>query len=602
MRRVQPAIAEHTDPVGSASREPESVRLPLGIKLAYGAPNFAGAAMAIPIAIHLSIFYSDVILVPLGVIALAKAIGRAWDALTDPIMGWVSDHTRSRWGRRRPWMAIGAPGAALAFVAMFSPPESLDVAGAGLWLCATYIIYYLFQTVYAIPHYGLGPELTLDYRERSSLFGWEQGFSVLGTLVAAALPAIFAARLGARAGYFWFAVVFGVLLALLFWNLVWRVQERPDFAKRTSNPLVPGVRRVLRNRVFRLLLAVYLIGSVTGAIPGTLMPYFVTYVLKPENPTKWIGIFLFIYFGMGFLCLPAWVWLARRAGKKVAWLLSFISAFTGSIALFFVGEGDLWQVGVILGWAGSSFAARLFLGPAIQADVIDYDELYTGKRREAQYGALWSVMTKFMVIPSLTIPLAVLATLGYTPNVDQSPEVQFAIRAIFALAPACTALVAFCVACFYPISESIHRSIWAGIEAHKRGERAVDPLTGGTLAPPNDRGVDENTGWFLDHFSAGEMRRALADGPSSLLRDAILWFAASLAFCAVGIVYTVEAVRDLSQEPGLLPVAAIVVAGLAFSAAVFHLVRVRAALLYRKRPIDPALVRAHLRVASDAAN
>ena len=89
-------------------------------------------------------------------------------------------------------------------------------------------------------------------------------------------------------------------------------------------------------------------------------------------------------------------------------------------------------------WSGSSFGAGLFLGPSIQADVIDYDELYTGKRREAQYGALWSVMTKFMVIPSLTIPLAVLATLGYQPNVEQSPQVQFAIRAIFALAPAAT--------------------------------------------------------------------------------------------------------------------------------------------------------------------
>lgn len=595
MPPVQPAIAEDSGPVAAASGGPAAVPLPLRIKLAYGAPNFAGAAMAIPIAIHLSIFYSDVILVPLGVIALAKALGRAWDALTDPIMGWVSDHTKSRWGRRRPWMAIGAPGAAIAFVGMFTPPESFDPASAGLWLCLTYIVYSLFQTIYQIPHYGLGAELTLDYRERSSLFGWEQGFSVLGTLVAAALPAIFASRLGARAGYFWFSVVFGVLLALLFWNLAWRVKERADFANRASNPLVPGVRRVLRNRVFRLLLSVYLIGSVTGAIPGTLMPYFVTYVLKPADPTKWIAIFLFIYFGMGFLCLPAWVWLARRAGKKTAWLLSFISAFTGSIALFFVGEGQLWQVGVILAWAGSSFAARLFLGPAIQADVIDYDELYTGKRREAQYGALWSVMTKFMVIPSLSIPLAVLATLGYQPNIEQSPEVQFAIRAIFALAPACTALVAFFVACFYPISETVHRAIWQGIEAHKRGERAVDPLTGATLPPPNDRGVDEETGWFLDHFSQGELRRALGEGPNALVRDASVWLVVSLVLCAVGVIYTLEAVRDLSQEPGLLPVAAIVVAGIAFSTAIFHAIRVRAALLFRSRPIDSALVRAHLR-------
>jgi len=217
---VQPAIAEpfEADTKGPIGFAPE--RLPLGIKLAFGAPAFAGAAMAIPLAIHLTIFYSDVILVPLGVIALAKSLGRAFDALTDPLMGWVTDRTRSRWGRRRPWIALGAPGAGLAFLAMFAPPESFGPAAAGAWLGVMYIVYSIFQTVYQIPNYGLGAELTLDYRERNSLFSWEQAFSVAGTLFASAVPGLLAAQLGARRGYFWFAAVFGGLLVGLMWNLV----------------------------------------------------------------------------------------------------------------------------------------------------------------------------------------------------------------------------------------------------------------------------------------------------------------------------------------------------------------------------------------------
>jgi len=101
-------------------------RVPLRIKLAFGAPSFAGAGMAIPIVIHLTIFYSDVVLVPLGYIALVKAVARAFDAITDPLMGWLTDHTRSRWGRRRPWMMIGAPLAAVAFLMLFSPPATLS--------------------------------------------------------------------------------------------------------------------------------------------------------------------------------------------------------------------------------------------------------------------------------------------------------------------------------------------------------------------------------------------------------------------------------------------------------------------------------------------
>ena len=85
----------------------------------------------------------------------------------------------------------------------------------------------------------------------------------------------------------------------------------------------------------------YVIGALTGAIPGTLMPYFVTYVLRPEGePLRWISLYLFLYFGTGLLCLPLWVWLANRIGKKATWLFSFVSGGTGSLALFFVPEGD----------------------------------------------------------------------------------------------------------------------------------------------------------------------------------------------------------------------------------------------------------------------
>ena len=131
-----------------------------------------------------------------------------------------------------------------------------------------------------------------------------------------------------------------MLLTTLYWNLVVRVRERPDFASAPSNPLVPGVRRVMRNPPFRILLAVYVVGAITGAIPGMLIPYFTTYVLKPENPTFWLSIFLFVYFGAGFVLLPVWIWAARRFGKKPIWLASFVSAVTGSAAVFFVGEGD----------------------------------------------------------------------------------------------------------------------------------------------------------------------------------------------------------------------------------------------------------------------
>jgi glycoside/pentoside/hexuronide:cation symporter, GPH family len=577
-------------------------RLPMGVKLAYGMPNFAGAAMAIPIAIHMSIFYSDVVLVPLGTIALAVAVARAFDAITDPFMGWVTDRTRSRFGRRIPWMFIGAPLCALAFFLLFTPPEDLSARAAGAWFLVTFTLYYLFHTVYVIPHYGLGPELTQDYKERSSLFAVGEGFTLLGTMCAAALPGlVLIPRFGARTGFMIFSLVFGSLLAVLYLRLCLRIRERPEFFQRKSNPLVPGLRRMMRNRPFRILLASYVVGSVTGAIPGLMMPYFTTYVLKPENPDQWIGIFLLTYFGMGFLTLPLWLRAVRRFGKKPIYVIGGGMGVFASLSLFFMGEGDLAATFGILVFAGAAFGVRIFLGPSIQGDVIDYDELYTGRRREAQYGSLWAIMTKFTVIPSAAIPLAILASLGYQPNVEQSETVELAIRAIFGLGPMTFGVLSLLAFLPFPITERTHRAVLSGIDAHRRGESAEDPLTGRVLPPPSMRGVDEDVGWFLDHFSGRELGRYLEHDAAALRESALRRALVALGLFGGAIALVVTQVRDLGQEPGFVAVLGVVVAGLAMTAVVDHGMRVAAARRMARAPVSREVVRAHLDAARDFA-
>jgi GPH family glycoside/pentoside/hexuronide:cation symporter len=556
-----------------ADSEPLSLR----VKLSYGAPSFAGAAMAIPIGIHLTIFYSDVILVPLGFIALVKALARALDAITDPVMGWVTDRTRSRWGRRRPWILLGAPLAALAFFLMFTPPENISTINSAAWFAATYTLYYLFHTVYIIPHGALGPELTLDYHERSLLFGYREGFVVMGTMIAAILPPVLISWLSnERDAYSGFAALFGALLVLLYFNLVYQVKERSEFVQRESNPLIPGVRRVMRNRVFRLLLAVYLVGSITGAIPGLMIPYYTKYVLQPDDSNQWLAIFLFLYFGAGFLTLPIWIWAARRFEKRPVWLASFLPGFSASIGLMFLGPGDMMAAAIILVWAGCGFSAGLFLGPSMQADVIDYDELYTGRRREAQYGAMWSIMTKFAVIPSMSIPLAILASVGYEPNVVQTETVQFTIRAIFGIGPACTAFVAFCIAWFYPIDRRNHQRIWEGIRNHEKHEPATDPLTGEIVPPPTNRGVNEELGWYLDHFSLSELRQAGQTGPEGVIRKVLALALIALVLCC-GFVFAIVNEVSMDSKPGLMAVIYVVLAGINFTAFCYHTVRFKVA-------------------------
>src|SRR5512139_932500 len=104
--------------------------------------------MLVPIYIHLPKFYSDVVGVPLGFLAIGIAGARALDALSDPLVGWLSDRSKTRWGRRRPWIALGAPLCAVAFYALFAPPESLGPASASAWFATSFVLYFVFHTVY----------------------------------------------------------------------------------------------------------------------------------------------------------------------------------------------------------------------------------------------------------------------------------------------------------------------------------------------------------------------------------------------------------------------------------------------------------------------
>jgi GPH family glycoside/pentoside/hexuronide:cation symporter len=454
-------------------------RLPASLRLAYGAPAFALAVVGIPVYVYLPKFYSDVVGVPIAAMGWLLLAARLFDAVTDPLIGHLSDRTATPWGRRRPYIAGGALFLATALLFLFIPPAGLGPGAAGLWFGAGIFFLFLFWTLVAVPYESLGPELTFDYDARTRLFALRDGLLIAGTLAAAASPAIATAALGLVPGpaderrrFFWIAAVYAPLLVLTCIWCATVVRERVRGPAAPARSLLRGLTATLSNRPFMVLLAAYTISAVGSNLPATLILYYVEYVLHSPRA----DLFLLIYFVTGILCLPAWVRVADRVGKRTAWLAA-MAVNTGIFAgVFFLGPGDEMLYGVLVAGSGVGFGATLAIPSAIQADVIDYDELVTGERREGQYIGFWSVAKKLAAAVGVGTGLAVLGAAGYQPNQAQGEPVVLALRVLYALVPCLCNLLAIGVALAYPISGPVHAAIREAIAERTAGRPARDPL------------------------------------------------------------------------------------------------------------------------------
>jgi len=456
----------------------DKFRLTSGQKLFYGLPAFALAVVGIPVYVHIPKFYTDVVGVNIAWVGAVLLTVRVFDAVTDPLMGILSDRTKTPLGRRRPYMLFGSLCLAAAMFLLFVPPR-WEGNSMVVWFTISVIALFVFWTAVTVPYEALGPSLTRDYSERTSLFAVRDGLLIAGTLVAAASPVIIeafqadpASADSQRSKFFWIALVYAPLLVGTCLWCVWRVREPRDAQVETLPPDVKSLKGVMRNRPFVILLISYAIGALGSNLPATLILYYVQYVLESTRA----DLFLFLYFASGILMLPLWIKASKRFGKKAAWLASMAINTVAFSFVYFLGAGDEWQYAVLVIFSGFGFGATLALPSAIQADVIDYDELLTGRRQEGWYIGIWSVVKKLAAAMGVGVGLTVLGMIGYVPGEAQPPEVVQTLKVLYALVPSACNAIAFVIALAFPISQRVHQQILEGIVLLKQGQRVSDPL------------------------------------------------------------------------------------------------------------------------------
>lgn len=449
-----------------------------GKKIAYAAPAFALAIVGIPVYVYVPKFYTDVVGINIALLGYILLGIRIFDAITDPLIGFLSDKTKSRFGRRRPYVGGGAVLLALSMWFLLNPPKASSIFETywfGIWIFSLF----LFWTLVTVPYEALGPEITFDYDERTVLFGIRDGALIAGTLVAASSPAavtwifgLSSDAAGERRKFFWIGAMYAPLLVATCWICVLAIQERFKVRSEERIDIRKGFRSLVQNKPFGILLTAYTVSAFGNNLPASLILFYVQYVLKSQQA----DLFLLIYFVTGVLFLPGWVLLSHRLGKKWTWLAAMALNTGAFLGVFFLGPGDAKIYGVLVFASGIGFGATVALPSAIQADVIDYDELLSGERREGHYIGLWSISRKLAAALGVGLALSILGRTGYMPNVDQSPQVILTLRVLYALVPCICNAAAFVVLLAYPISRRVHEDIRNAIKERQAGKHVTDPL------------------------------------------------------------------------------------------------------------------------------
>lgn len=433
------------------------------LRFAYALPALPLAALQVSLAIFLPKFYTDVVGVSVAVVSVVLVGVRLFDAVTDPLIGWLSDRTPSRFGRRRPWMLGLSLPLAVSFYLLMQPPAEVGASTAQIWFTAGVFVTYLFWTAVAIPYESLGAEITFEYDERTAVLSLRDALLLLGTFVAAALPVAlveWGLADGPRQTYAWTAIGYGILLIVAVIVCGRFVRELPGLRSRAALSL-QTMREMLENRPFRLLLVAYTISAIGSNLPGTMILYYCDYVLGFAHGER----LLLLYMLTAVAALPIWVRWTRRFGKRETWLASMVVNLGSFVWAFPLGEGDVGAFTIIIAISGCGGGAAVAIPHAMQPDVIDYDEWKSGQRREGQYIGVWTFARKVAAALGVGMALYVIGHLGYEPNQPQPDAVRLAIRVFYILVPVGCYAIAFAIGWRYPIDRAFHARIRAEIEA-----------------------------------------------------------------------------------------------------------------------------------------
>jgi glycoside/pentoside/hexuronide:cation symporter, GPH family len=445
-------------------------RLPFATKLIYGLGDWGNTTTSTIFLFFFSFFLTDIARLDPVYAAPVLLVGGIWDAINDPLVGILADRVQSRWGRRRPFFLFGALPLAIFFVFLWWVPPFTSQIGKAIYYMVAYLLFDTAYTAVNVPYSALTPELTEDYDERTHLSGFRMSVSMAGGLIAAvAVPLLAGAFPERKTGYLLMALIFGILAAVPYLMLFFRVKERHIHVEKEQMGLIESIRHTFRNRPFRYAVGIYMFTWMTVNLIASMMQYFLTYWMRMADQLE---IVLGVVQAAALVFIPVMVWLSGRIGKQRAFIAGVSSLMVVMMGLAILPP-EMQTLAYVLGvCTGFGIAAAHVIPWSIVPDVIEQDELETGQRREGTFYGFMVFLQKSGTAFTLAIVQWILHLTGYVPDAVQTPAVLTAIRGLFGFLPALLLIPAMILAWRFPIDRSQHEELRRALAAKRAAEKS----------------------------------------------------------------------------------------------------------------------------------
>lgn len=442
-------------------------------KIKYGVGDFGMSLVSAMLSFSMLFYYTDVVGVNPGLAGTAMLVGKlCWDMVNDVLFGYLEDKTKSRWGKRRPYLIFFSIPFALAFWFVFSIPQGLGSVAYFFIIIGSFVLFDTFHTLIATAYSSMTAEITSDYNERTSLSTYRMVFSIIGYLLGAGVTGTLASIISSslnvslHMGWSITSFIFGALAGLSMLVPGLFLKYKPEVESTSSMPPVKSILTTLKNKPFRSFLIVSMIMSISFTMVTTMLQYFITHQLEMGEST--ILVMLAMLGVLAIFLVPCGI-LSSKIGKAKTYALGLGIASVALLVSFFLPQGKSVVIYILAAIVGLGFSAQWVCPHSMMPDVIEVDELETGERREGVYYGMHATATKVTGALASAICGWGLEIGKYVTEGVQPESALLAIRMMFALLPAIFLIICIPLLIKYPITKKSHEEVLNKLR-ERRGE------------------------------------------------------------------------------------------------------------------------------------